>query len=223
MRYAILGRMLLGCWLAFGLTATLAQTPFSPKELAKQKTVRRAVDGLCNNVNDKTLTSEKPDEYTYVYERQFYDAAGVNFKSDTRATATLKLQAMWDDNPALFVCSSTNFSVPNGDLLKYAIETRSFGLVENAMAAWHLDLNRIDPADCRTLLDFVTLKLGQNRGTHLEPVLTGYVARLRQAGAKNASEISGLEKQLQSTHWQASASRLRAIGDIVPEWKSKCY
>lgn len=223
MRLARLGRMLLGCWLAFVPDIALAQTPFSPAEIAKQKLVRSALDGLCNNVNDKTITSENPDEYTYVYERQFYAAAGVNFKSDTKATATSKLQAMWDDNPALFICSSTNFSVPNGDLLKYAIETRSFGLVENAMAAWHLDLNRIDPADCRTLLDFVTLKLAQNKGTHLEPILTVYAARLRQAGARNASEISSTERQLQSGRWQASASRLRAIGGSVPEWKSKCY
>jgi hypothetical protein len=219
---ALLRAALLAAWLAFCPTAALAQGPFSDADLARQRHVNATLDGLCNDVNDKTLTKDNPEEYTYVYERKFYAAAGVNFTSDSLTSATAKLQALWDGNPALFFCSSTNFSVPAGDLLKYAIETRSFGLVENAMTAWHLDLNRVDPADCRTLLDFVQTKLAQNRGTHLEPILTGYATRLRQFGAKYSSEISSTDKQRQAARWQVSAARLRATGITVPEWRQKC-
>lgn len=200
----------------------LAQASVGAKDLARQRDVNAALDGLCNDVNNKTLSNINPDEYNYEYERKFYVAAGVNFKRDNLVEASAKLKTLWEENSALFVCSSTNFSVPNGDLLKYAIETRSFGLVEDAMGPWHLDLNRIDPADCRTLLDFVELKLIQNHGTHLEPILRGYATRLRQAGAKRASEISPADQELQITRWQKSAARLRAVGVPVPEWKRTC-
>ena len=190
--------------------------------MAEQRRILAALDGLCNAINNQTRVGDNPDQYLYLYEKSMYLAAGVGFKSDTTTTAIAKLGRLWDENPQVFKCTSTNFSVPNGAILKYALETRSFGFIEDAMGPWHLDLNHIDPADCRTLLDFAEWKLGQNRGTHLEPVLTGYVERFKQAGAKHSSEVSSAERQAQFEQWHRNAARLRAVGAVAYDWPSRC-
>lgn len=54
---------------------------------------------------------------------------------------------------------------------------------------WKVDLNQVDDADGRTLLDYVDKELELKRGTINEPSLQQYHDMLRQAGARRASEL----------------------------------
>ena len=203
-------------WLACALLSvampTAAQSTFIHSELSEQRRVATALIGICGDVDNHIRDDSNPEEYNYAVERKIYLAAGVNFKTDTVDSAKAKLQHLWINHQPLFLCTALNFSVPNGNILKYALEQRSYPILEDAMSRWKIDLNYIDPADCRTLLDFGEWKLAQTKGTPLENSVAGIVERLKAAGARHASEVSAADRQRQQLSWERNVERLRTVG-----------
>lgn len=145
--------------------------------------------GICNDVYSRTEDNGDPENWSYAYERKIYDAACVSFERDTGATARTKIQALWINNPEHFRCDATNFRVSKGNILKYAIEMRTYPLVDNAIRSWRLDLNLVDPSDQSTLLDFVETKIAQTSELATRQTLRNYWSTLRFAGAKRCREI----------------------------------
>lgn len=147
------------------------------------------LQGICNDVYSRTEDNGDPENWGYAYERKIYDAACVSFEHDTSATARAKIQALWINNPERFRCDATNFRVSNGNILKYAIEMRTYPLVDNAVRAWRLDLNLVDPSDQSTLLDFVESKVAQTSEPTTRKTLRAYWSVLRNAGANRCREV----------------------------------
>ena len=148
------------------------------------------LSGICNDISSRTEDNGRPDFWSYRYERKIYEAAGVNFDLDTPAVARAKIQSLWIDLYfENFTCDSLNFQIPNGSILKYAVQTRNFSIVDNAMRPWRLELNVIDDQDQETLLGFIEHKITENRGSDTERILGGYAATLRRYGALTCKEL----------------------------------
>lgn len=143
---------------------------------------------LCMYIHDR---SEEPEEskYRYTYQKVIHEAACV--KSDDKKTVRFKkIQDMWKKLEDQLICNNTQFSVPNGNVIKYAATTM-FDEFINDVIYWGVDLNKVDKTDGRTVLDY--LKDSIERAKKGQPAtaktLQEYYDMLREAGAKHKSEL----------------------------------
>lgn len=147
------------------------------------------LDGICGDVYSRTIDPSDSKYFTYNYERKIYEAARVNFEADSAETARSKIQTLWNEHRYNFQCNVMNFRVPRGNILKYAVEVRAYGLIDNAAKEWRLNLNIIDDSDKSSLLDFIALRFNQSRGTLNAETLLMYYSLLRSRGARHCHEI----------------------------------
>lgn len=127
-------------------------------------------------------------KYTFHYEKLIYDAACVKF-SDAEEVRNDKIRRMWRANEDKLVCNSPRFDVQQGNVLKYAASVRFEDFLFDAAMIWKVDLNRVDPSDGRTVLDYVQKEIERNKGTSVESKLRSYYDMLRSSGAKHQSEL----------------------------------
>lgn len=145
--------------------------------------------GICIDVYRKSTDNSSPGNYMYTYERKIYDAACVDFETDTQQSARAKLREMWISQRHRLTCDGSNFNVANGGILKYAIATEAFNLIDQAARYWGVDLNLVDQADGATVLDYMSDRIRENRGNPLEPRLNDYYNILRRYGARHCREL----------------------------------
>lgn len=147
------------------------------------------LEKICLDVLSK---SSAPDEspFQYSYEMKLHAAACANPEIENEEAVNRKIRAMWKRLENDLICNTTDFDVPRGSILKYAVKMRAFDLVSQAAESWKVNLNRVDEADGRTLLDYVRSEIEKNKGTNLEPVLKGYYKVLQRSGAKHKAELS---------------------------------
>jgi hypothetical protein len=155
---------------------------------------------LCNAVSDQILSHKglqnMPDDGAFLPEGQgFYDfearmwaRAGV-MPSDTPEQVRDKMQRYWLTDRSNMGCTQLGFSIKEGNVMKLAIERNSKHVVNDFIRRWNLDMNFIDPADGKTVLDYTEAELVKNRGTPIEPTLQRYRDLLVRTGAKHASEL----------------------------------
>ena len=72
---------------------------------------------------------------------------------DSPGTKKEKIKCMWEKYYAEFGCDDTGFLIPQGNILKYAIN-QEFEFFVDGMVKFGIDINMKDPADGKTLLDF---------------------------------------------------------------------
>lgn len=77
---------------------------------------------LCSSVSSKIKDKDQSGPYQYLYQRQVYEAACVNLDVDGDDVIANKVGDFWDANAERLVCDSTQFNVPNGSILKFAVE-----------------------------------------------------------------------------------------------------
>ncbi len=145
--------------------------------------------GLCASISSKRQDSSNPNQYSYAFERKIYEAACVNFDADDGITARKKIQTLWSNYPEQMRCQANNFNVQDGHILKYAVETRTFNLLDDATKLWGVNLNIVDPTDNKTVLDYIQGKMIQYAGTEMEPELKRYYDKLKQYGAKHQADL----------------------------------
>jgi hypothetical protein len=126
--------------------------------------------------------------YTFHYEKLIYEAACVA-SSDTEEVRNDKTRRMWAANEDKLVCNRPRFDVQHGNVLKYAASVRFEDFLFDAAMMWKVDLNRVDPSDGRTVLDYVQKETERNKGTSVESKLRSYYDMLRSSGAKHRSEL----------------------------------
>lgn len=178
-------------------SAAIARVPASPDQFVAQPTAAfqpEKLRGICNNIYGKIEDKTDRDNWAFAYERQIYEAAGVDFKHDTAAEARNKIKTMWMQNQSHLRCNRGDFDVTNGSVLKYAVAKRTFDFIDNATSVWGVELNLPDQSDGKTLLDYVEQKVVENAGNDLEPVLITYRDKLVSYGAKRSRELSDTSK-----------------------------
>lgn len=109
--------------------------------------------------------------------------------SDDEESTSKKVQKMWTQYEDKLICNNTRFDVIDGNMLKFAASARFEDFLFDAAMIWKVDLNRVDPGDGRTVLDYVQKELDKYKGTAIEPKLRSYFDMLRSSGAKFSSEL----------------------------------
>lgn len=160
--------------------ATTLTFPVDPEK------VRGICGDIYGNIRDKTNKAQ----WSFAFERKVYEAANVDFRVDSDDTARAKINTLWKNYQDYFTCDVGDFDVTNGNVLKYAVNIRAFGVVDTFVKIWGVDLNIIDKADGKTILDYIQEKYVENSGTALASVLAGYRDTLRNYyGAKYCKEL----------------------------------
>jgi hypothetical protein len=148
-----------------------------------------ALRGICSDISTQTPYNEQPELISYMYEKRIYDAAGVDFAKDTPEQARKKIRKLWLQHQPSLRCQANNFNVRDGNILKYAIATRAYNLIDDAVKIWGIDVNIVDPSDNRTLLDYAESQRDQYKGTAMETELQNYIDILVRHGAKRRREL----------------------------------
>jgi hypothetical protein len=147
------------------------------------------LNGLCNAVNSQTPDSSEGNPYEYYYQRKIYEASCAEAGKDSPEIIAQKIQAMWKEFESKLTCNTPTFNVPNGSILKFAVDMNSFDFLDTAIRKWKVNLNKVDASDSRTLLDYITFMKEKYKGTDTEAVLDLYYKKLVKAGAKHKAEL----------------------------------
>lgn len=157
--------------------ATLPPPPECPN--------RKKLKNLCMMIGDQMADPKQPEKY--MYETRFYQAGCVN-DGDSEEVKKQKIRNAWNTYEDDLKCNNNFFDVSDGHLLKYAVASNFTDFLDDAIK-WQVNLNKVDAADGRTVLDYVQFHLEKSKGGALEPILKSYYLKLREAGAKHKSEL----------------------------------
>lgn len=141
--------------------------------------------GICEHV----ITPDLVDgELSYI--TRFKNAAGIT-PEDSEEEMYRKIREVWTLYEDRLVCDTIAFSLVGGNILKAATVSRNEGFY-NAVIKWGVNLNRIDPVDGKTVLDFFRDKIA----THPPNIdfYEAYYLMLKHYGAKHASDILAVHK-----------------------------
>ena len=150
------------------------------------------LDNICMTLPNRVVEPDKEwrlrqIDYHYAYQRKILDAACV-LHTDTGGTVNKKVRAMWSASRDKLKCESVQFDVTGGNILKYAVSTKFDEFISDAIW-WGVDLNWVDKSDDRTVLDYVSFQIEQNKGKNIESLYANYYKTLRKAGAKHRHEL----------------------------------
>ncbi|WP_333887016.1 hypothetical protein [Sphingobacterium siyangense] len=140
----------------------------------------RALRGICDHI----ITPDFFDgEYSYV--TKFKKAAGVT-PEDSEEEMYRKIRKVWDEYEDCLTCDTIAFSLVDGNILKAATVSRNESFY-NTVIKWGVNLNRIDPVDDKTVLDFIQDKIVTNPPNI--DFYEAYYKLLKYQGAKHAADI----------------------------------
>ena len=149
---------------------------------------RPDISDLCTDVGQCLPDKDKISDYIYAYERVIYESSCVNLSTDSEDEIKMKVQDMWVKYAGEFICTSPQFNVPKGNIIKLAVRKGFTDFIKDVVY-WGVDLNIVDKSDNRTVLDYLRDELKANKGNPTEPQLKSYYDLLRKAGAKHKSEL----------------------------------
>lgn len=88
------------------------------------------------------------------YKKELMAMACADLKNDSPETIKAKVNCMWEKYYAEFNCGGDGFT-PHGNVLKYSVHQGFDYFIDNVVRLYGLNLNILDPADGKTLLDFI--------------------------------------------------------------------
>lgn len=145
----------------------------------------RPLSTLCSHI----ATHTPDEEYEFHYRRMFLEAACADPETDTDEEIFAKIRSVWDKCEDMLVCANTSFDTVHGNIIKFATAIHQNAFFDDVLR-WGVNLNRVDPVDDMTVLDYVQ---DQIRIYRLEPgivrKLNFYYSELRKAGAKHKLEL----------------------------------
>lgn len=146
--------------------------------------------GLCSSIFMRIEDDDPESPYVYQYQRKIIEASCADMEKDSEAEISRKVNIMWNKyENDLLTCDFINFNVRNGNILKLAVSRRLESLIQDAAQVWKVNLNKIDPADQGTVLDYVQYQINTYKNTDNEATLQQYYTVLRNAGAKHTREL----------------------------------
>lgn len=181
----------------------LGQNSPSFKQLIKEKGINEAwkyaienekefnvkrLRGLCMYVGSKEKIPGRDGRYVWGYQRQIFEAAKVDTLTDNADMIASKVSRMWAKYEPFLECKSTQFDITNGSIIKYAVNMKFEEFLID-MVSWKVNLNKVDDADNMTVLDYIQMQIGRNKGLPSEPYLKSYYDMLKKAGGKHKSEL----------------------------------
>lgn len=140
--------------------------------------------GLC------TLVEQKD----YAFEKKLWEISGVDEKNDSQLVIVAKVQKLFDKQWGWFKCNHMAFGVQDGNIFKYSVNRYFYEFIDFMVEMYSIDINRPDPSDNKTLLDFVTDEIAHyqrmtNSATVIKKLEELYRHLVDDYGAKHASEL----------------------------------
>lgn len=147
---------------------------------------------LCAGVATQTLEIEpRHDTVLYMYQSELYDAAGV-VQSDSEAVLNAKVRKLLNERMPELLCNQVDFIPANGNILKLAVARQNDDFIFHVLNDWKPDLNQVDAADGRTVLDYIAWqrdRYAPEQSAHR--VYQRMYDKFRKAGAKTRAELEG--------------------------------
>lgn len=141
---------------------------------------------FCSSVANRSRDPQSPHQYLYTTKIM---RASCVLPTDTAEEIRAKVQHMWKTFEDQLVCDSNSFNVENGSILKLAVQKKFDAFIDDALETWQVHLNRIDPSDGRTVLDYIAYERNRSVGTPIESTYVRYYTDFRAAGAKHRVEL----------------------------------
>lgn len=153
----------------------------------------KPLEDMCTLISGRAYDPNPIGFNKYMYQRKIMEAACVVDEPDKEKQAE-KISKMWEKYSDRLTCQNGQFNVVNGSIIKYAISEKFDVFIHNVIA-WKVNLNTVDKADGRTVLDYVADEMKRNKGNPLEFKLKNYFDELREeGGAKFAFELKSSPK-----------------------------
>ena len=88
------------------------------------------------------------------YKKEILQMSCADPLKDSKETIRRKVNCRWGKYYSEFGCDDTGFLVPQGNILKYAVNQEFELFVDGMVEDFGVSINMKDPADGKTLLDF---------------------------------------------------------------------
>lgn len=144
---------------------------------------------FCGYVGSQNTYKGIDSNFDYTFQEVMYNSACADIENMSEKEIAQKLREWWDLYKNKLLCDSLQFNVPNGSVFKYAVSGKVTAFIDDAIY-YKFDLNFVDKADDRTVLDYTRDEIKKHMETsETKKVLEGYYQKLRKAGAKHKSEL----------------------------------
>ena len=118
--------------------------------------------GICADVALRILVPASEKEYyEYYYEKRIFEASCIDVRVDDDETIKGKLKVFWNKFHSKCKCDSLDFNLSNSNFLKYALSQKMPDVIETFVPIYGLDITFIDPADGKTLQQYVENTLSE--------------------------------------------------------------
>lgn len=146
------------------------------------------IKALCNLIDGMTPDSSSSNKY--MYQTVIKNAACVN-NTDSPTQVQAKVASFWNQYGKNETCKSINFNQVDGSLVKFAIAKQFDNFIIDVSHRWKLDLNRVDPSDGRTVLDYAYDEYAAetSKGSSIANKIKGYITILEKNGAKRSKDL----------------------------------
>ncbi|MDH7976045.1 hypothetical protein QH494_28030 [Sphingomonas sp. AR_OL41] len=163
------------------------------------------VPELCAEIaNPLTELKPRQPDILFSFESELADAAHVA-PTDTSAQMYAKINQLIAKNMSRLTCSQLGFLPNNGNILKLAVARQSNSFIRYALQKWKIDVNQVDAADGKTVLDYIVdRRAAYGPESGFARTLGRYYNDFRAAGGKHRAELEREGKVVSLATEQAS-------------------
>jgi hypothetical protein len=148
---------------------------------------------VCQAIYDKEAY-EGSGPFSYVYQENLWELSCVK-PNESIEIAKIKIQCMWSKYRQNFRCFGYPDSIATDlNILKFSLDTGFTAFISEAVKKYNLDMNFKDPADNKTILDFIKdqIKIIGNSPPVDNAKITEYnrlYKMLQDQGAKHGKDL----------------------------------
>ena len=122
------------------------------------------ISNLCQNLYDNEPAWDENDPVGYQYQANLWEMSCADLKKDSKEIAWKKIECMWNKYREKFRCYNTSSAANEKNILKFSIDS-GFTVFISEFAHYNLDANFKDPADGKTVLDFLKDQINSIRNS----------------------------------------------------------
>lgn len=156
------------------------------------KPTKNSFTNLCNSLYSST-PGMPGGKFGDKYQEDLWAMSCADIDKDTIETAKVKIQKMWNENRVDFRCYGySGVTVKDANVAKFSMDIGFSTFLVIAAKRYQLDMNFIDPADGKSLMDFLKTQRESYRGTAYAGKFEEYdrLYKLFEAtGAKHAKDL----------------------------------
>ena len=146
---------------------------------------------VCNSIYER---KESESKFGDKYLEDLWMISCVTSSIDNDEVAKIKIQTMWNKYRKKFRCYGyTGVSVSDANIAKFSIDTGFSSFLIFVTKKYQLDMNFVDPADDKTLLDFLKMQSESYKNSSYSTKYDEYnriYNLLRSNGAKHSWELN---------------------------------